>query len=47
MYRDVKYEARMLNWPALLWAARAVYATIGGLPVAEVGDELHRLVTDA
>jgi hypothetical protein len=43
----VKYEARMLNWPALLWAARAVYATIGGLPVAEVGDELHRLVTDA
>lgn len=43
----IKLDTDMLDWPALLWAARAVYATIGGIPVAEVGDELHRLVTGA
>ena len=42
-----KLDARTLDWPALLYAARAVYATIGGLPEAEVADELHRLVTGA
>ena len=43
----IKLDTDMLDWPALLWAARAVYATIGGIPVSEVGDELHRLVTGA
>lgn len=37
----------MLGWPALVWAARAVYATIGKVPEAEVALELHRLVTGA
>jgi hypothetical protein len=41
----IKLDAQMLDWPALLWAARAVYATLGGRPVVGVGDELHRLVT--
>jgi hypothetical protein len=40
-----KLDTRMLGWPALLFAARAVYAAIGGLPVGEVAEELHRLVT--
>ena len=43
----IKLDTDMLDWPALLWAARAVYATIGGIPVAEVGDELHKLITGA
>jgi len=42
-----KLDTRSLGWPALLFAARAVYATIGGLPEGEVADELHRLVTGA
>jgi hypothetical protein len=40
-----KLDTRMLDFPALLLAARAVYATIGGLPESEVALELHRLVT--
>src|SRR5205085_1632733 len=40
-----KLAARTLGWPALLWAARAVYATIGELPENEVAGELHRLVS--
>ncbi|BAH40465.1 MAG TPA: hypothetical protein DGD08_04765 [Gemmatimonas aurantiaca] len=43
----IKLDTGTLDWPALLWAARAVYATIGGIPVAEVGDELHALVANA
>lgn len=43
----IKLDTETLDWPALLWAARAVYSTIGGIPVAEVGDELHTLVTGA
>jgi hypothetical protein len=42
-----KLDTESLDWPALLYAARAVYATIGGLPEGEVADELHRLVTGA
>jgi hypothetical protein len=42
-----KLDTGMLGWPALLWAARAVYATLGKLAEAEVADELHRLVTGA
>jgi hypothetical protein len=42
-----KLDTRSLGWPALLFAARAVYSTIGGLPEGEVADELHRLVTGA
>jgi hypothetical protein len=40
-----KLDTRMLDFPALLFAARAVYATIGGLSESEVALELHRLVT--
>lgn len=39
-----KLDTGMLKWPALLWAARAVYATIGKLPDDEVATELHSLV---
>lgn len=42
-----KLNTEMLSWPALMWAARAVYATIGELPENEVALELHRLVTGA
>jgi len=42
-----KLDTRVLDWPALLFGARAVYATIGGLPEGEVALELHRLVTGA
>ena len=42
-----KLDTRMLDWPALLFAARAVYATLGDLPEGEVALELHRLVTGA
>lgn|SRR5262245_5872332 len=42
-----KLDTRMLDFPALLFAARAVCATIGGLPEGEVALELHRLVTGA
>jgi hypothetical protein len=42
-----KLDTNVLDWPSLLYAARAVYATIGGLPEGEVADELHRLVTGA
>jgi hypothetical protein len=42
-----KLDTNVLDWPTLLYAARAVYATIGGLPEGEVADELHRLVTGA
>jgi hypothetical protein len=42
-----KLEANTLSWPALLWAARAVYATLGGLPENEVAAELHKLLTNA
>ena len=39
-----KLAARTLGWPALLYAARGVYATLGELPENEVAMELHRLV---
>ena len=42
-----KLDTRTLGWPALLFAARAVYATIGELPEGEVAMELHRLVAGA
>jgi hypothetical protein len=42
-----KLDTGMLSWPALMWAARAVYATIGKLPEEEVALELHRLVIGA
>ena len=42
-----KLDTRMLGWPALLWAARAVYTAVGGLPEGEVAMELHRQVTGA
>jgi hypothetical protein len=42
-----KLDTGMLGWPALLWAARAVYATLGDLPEDEVALELHHLVTGA
>jgi hypothetical protein len=42
----IKLDTTMLGWPALVWAARAVYATIGKIPESEVVLELHRLVTD-
>lgn len=42
-----KLEANTLSWPALLWAARAVYTTIGKLPENEVAAELHKLLTSA
>jgi hypothetical protein len=41
-----KLEASTLDWPALLWAARAVYTTIGKLPEDEVAAELHKLLTN-
>lgn len=39
-----KLDTQVLGWPALMWAARAVYSAIGGLPEGEVADELHRLI---
>lgn len=42
-----KLATGMLKWPALLWAARAVYATIGRLADDEVATEVHRLVSGA
>jgi hypothetical protein len=42
-----KLDTGMLKWPALLWAARAIYATIGRLPDDEVATELHSLVAGA
>lgn len=42
-----KLDTTMLGWPALMWAARAVYRTIGDLPESEVTAELHKLVTGA
>ena len=40
-----KLATRSLGWTALLYGARAVYATLGGLPEEDVVSELHRLVT--
>jgi len=42
-----KLDARSLDWPALLFAARAVYVLLGELPEGEVAEELHKLVTGA
>ena len=42
-----KLATRSLGWTALLYAARAVYATLGGLEEREVALELHRLVGGA
>jgi hypothetical protein len=43
----VKLESNELGWPSLLWAARAVYSTLGGLDEREVASELHRLLSTA
>jgi hypothetical protein len=41
-----KLAAETLDWSDLMWAARAVMATIGDIPEGEVAAELHALVAD-
>ena len=42
-----KLAAETLNWPDLLWAARAVMTHFEGIEVGEVAAQLHRLVIGA
>ena len=43
----IKLDTRTLKWPALLWAARAVYGLLAGIPDGEIADEVHKLVAGA